>query len=115
MNEFATTGKPKNQTGKYFYPDWTAADFKTVGNEPRHEIPKPKKLKELLEISEKLASQFDFVRVDFFETNDGELKFGEMTFSPAAGRVHFVPSIKDTLFGQMFKLPPRDQNGFAIR
>ncbi|MBR5153981.1 MAG: glycosyltransferase [Alphaproteobacteria bacterium] len=115
MNEFATDGKPKNQTGKYFFPDWSPADFRTVGAEPVNEIPKPKKLDELIQVAEKLATPFDFVRVDFFETNDGELKFGEMTFSPAAGNIHFDPETKNVEYGALFKLPPRDKNGFAVR
>lgn len=115
MNEFAQNGKPDNQTGKYFWPDWTPADFRTIGAEPLRPIEKPAKLNELIEISEKLAADFDFVRVDFFETNDGDLRFGEMTFSPAAGRIHFVPDIKNEEFGQMFLLPERDERGFAVR
>ena len=114
MNEFASNGKPTNQTGKYFLPDWTPADFKTVGAEPTTDIPKPTKLSELIQIAEKLAEPFNFVRVDFFETTDGDLKFGEMTFSPAAGAVHFVPEDKDIEFGKLFQMPPRDENGFAV-
>ena len=115
MNEFATNGKPVNQTGKYFWPDWSPADFKTTGAEPSHEVLKPAKLDELVKIAEKLAKPFDFVRIDFFETNDGELRFGEMTFSPAAGRVHFIPESKNLEFGKLFKIPPRDKDGFAVR
>lgn len=104
MNDFAENGKPDNQYGKYFYPDWTPADFKTIGLEPNFDIPKPKKLQELLKIAEKLAKPFDFVRCDFYETKDGNLKFGELTFSPAAGRIHFVPESKNFEFGELFKL-----------
>ena len=114
MNEYASNGKPANQTGQYFYPDWSPADFKTVGAEPTVTIEKPKKLNELLMVTEKLASSFDFVRIDFFETTDGNLRFGEMTFSPAAGRIHFVPESKDAEFGKWFNMPERDKNGFAV-
>ena len=65
--------------------------------------------------AEKLSAPFDFVRVDFFETNDGELKFGELTFTPAAGRVHFMPEDKNLEFGKWIKMPERDNQGFAIR
>ena len=115
MNEFAENGKPNNQYGKYFTPDWLPTDFKTVGQEPNFEIKKPKRLQELLSCAEKLSAPFDFVRVDFFETNDGELKFGELTFTPAAGRVHFMPEDKNLEFGKWIKMPERDNQGFAIR
>lgn len=100
MCGFAENGKTEKQYGKYFYPDWRPADFSTIGDEPEYEIPKPKKLKELLNIATKLASPFSFVRIDFFETQDGELKFGEMTFSPAAGNIHFEPKDKNKQFGE---------------
>ena len=113
MNDFAENGKPANQYGKYFYPDWVPADFRTIGKEPEYDIPKPKKLSEMIKIAEKWAKPFDFVRVDFYETKNDELKFGEITFSPAAGDIHFVPESKNVEFGRLFKIPPRDENGFA--
>ena len=99
MDGFSENGKTEHQYGKYFYPDWTPADFKTIGDEPPYEIKRSQKLKLLIKLAEKLASEFKFVRVDFFETNSGELKFGEMTLSPAAGNVHFIPESKNTEFG----------------
>ena len=90
----------KNKIRYWIYDEyWTPADFKTIGDEPPYEIKRPQKLKLLIKLAEKLASEFKFVRVDFFETNSGELKFGEMTLSPAAGNVHFIPESKNTEFG----------------
>lgn len=104
MQTFAEDGKPDKQFGKYFYPDWTPADFKTIGEEPNFEIPKPKKLSELLKVAKTLSEGFDFVRIDFFEDYDGNIKFGEMTFSPAAGNIHFVPQSKNKEFGKQLTL-----------
>jgi hypothetical protein len=47
-------------------------------------IPKPKKLDEMLSVARKLSEDFDFVRVDLYET-DGKIWFGELTFTPANG------------------------------
>ena len=71
---------------------------------------------EMIKISEKLAKPFDFVRVDFYETKDGKLKFGELTFSPSAGGISFSPNNDEIQkhFGKLFKIPKRDSNGFAI-
>ena len=80
-------------------------------------IQKPHFLDEMITVAEKLAAPFDFVRVDFYETVDGELKFGELTFSPTAGNLVYEPD-NDAIqkkYGALFNLPPRDKNGFAIR
>lgn len=71
----------------------------------------------MLEIAEKLSKPFDLVRVDFYETKSGELIFGELTFSPNAGLITFAPD-NDTVqkeLGKLYKMPPRDENGFAVR
>jgi hypothetical protein len=55
--------------------------------------------------------------VDFYETKLGELVFGELTFSPNAGRLTFAPdndAVQKEL-GKLYKMPPRDENGYAIR
>ncbi len=79
-------------------------------------IKKPKFLDEMIAVAEKLAAPFDFVRVDFYETTDGELKFGELTFSPTAGNIEWTPD-NDAIqkkYGALFKIPPRDKRGYAI-
>lgn len=50
----------------------------------REVIPPPLNLDKILEYSKVLSKSFSFVRVDFMEAQ-GELYFGEMTFSPASG------------------------------
>ena len=45
---------------------------------------KPENLDKMLEIAGKLGEGFRFVRVDLYNL-DGEIKFGEMTFTPASG------------------------------
>ena len=72
------------------------------------EIPKPNKLLPMLEIAEKLAEGFPYVRVDLYELDNGEIKFGEMTFSPASGVSHWVPPEADLWVGEMFHLPEKN-------
>ncbi len=82
-----------------------------------NEQTRPGHFKEMLEIAEKLSKPFDLVRVDFYETKSGELIFGELTFSPNAGLITFAPD-NDTVqkeLGKLYKMPPRDENGFAVR
>lgn len=50
----------------------------------RRIIPKPKKLKQMLKIAEDCTKEFTYCRFDMYEIN-GEIIFGEMTFSPHGG------------------------------
>ncbi len=47
-------------------------------------IEKPKKIEEMVQLAEKLSNDFPFVRVDLYDV-DGEIFFGELTFTPSGG------------------------------
>lgn len=100
--------------------NWNKLDFwQKLDNsyQVQKKVQKPKFLNEMIEVAEKLAKPFNFVRVDFYETVDGKLMFGELTFSPSAGKLEYAPD-NDAIqkkYGASFNLPPRDKNGFAIR
>lgn len=59
---------------------------------------KPKNYSLMLELAEKLARDFDFVRVDFYNI-DGKIYFGELTFCPASGIGTFIPEEWNYKFG----------------
>ena len=48
------------------------------------QIARPKLLAEMIDVARALSAEFDFVRVDLYES-DGKVMFGELTFSPACG------------------------------
>ena len=52
----------------------------------KYDVPpeKPSNLSEMLDIARLLGSGFRYVRVDLYNL-DGQIKFGEMTFTPASG------------------------------
>ncbi len=55
------------------------------------EISKPMCLDKMIEIGKKLSEDFKFVRVDLYEIN-GEVYFGELTFTPDGGMLsYFAP------------------------
>ena len=66
-------------------------------------IEKPKKLEEMINISETLAKDIPFVRVDLYEV-DKKVFFGELTFYPSSGFEGFTPSEYDKIFGDMIIL-----------
>ena len=92
----------------WFDRDWKLMSF-TDGCYPKYDsnIPKPNNLKELLSLSEKLALPFSYVRVDFYVLNDGSIKFGEMTFTPASGMHNWfsdgdmIPDEVDLMLGEL--------------
>lgn len=68
------------------------------------EFKMPDNLGKMIQLSEKLAEGFPFVRVDFYNVN-GKIYFGEMTFFPASGFGLFVNMKDDLLLGSWLKLP----------
>ncbi|HSA06288.1 MAG TPA: ATP-grasp fold amidoligase family protein [Candidatus Gastranaerophilales bacterium] len=70
--------------------DWNKLDLQFVYPNSDEIVEKPVALKEMLEISEKVGSLFPFVRVDLYIADEG-IRFGELTFVPAAGLAHFKP------------------------
>lgn len=51
-------------------------------------ICRPNNLNQMVEISEKLSKDFDFVRVDLYDTGD-KVYFGELTFTPQGGLLRY--------------------------
>ncbi len=75
-----------------------------INNKP---IPKPKKLKELIELSEKLSKDFALARCDFYVLKDGSIKFGEITFTSCSGLDKFDPISYDIELGKKIILPEK--------
>ena len=69
-------------------------------------IPPPQHLEEMLNLSEELSSGFTFMRVDFYETDEGVF-FGEITFYPGSGFEKFIPTSFDYEIGSWIELPKR--------
>lgn len=69
----------------YFDTEWNRNDLMYNTYEQYEQSPeKPKNLDEMLRIAQVLSRDFIYVRVDLYDI-DGKIKFGEMTFTPAAG------------------------------
>ena len=65
-------------------------------------IKRPDNLKEMITIAEKLATGFDHVRVDLYNSN-GKIYFGEMTFTNGSGFEAIVPSEWDEKLGEYWR------------
>lgn len=87
--------------------DWNKEPFAYNFPVNQDHIPRPQRLEELIEISEKLAQGFAHARVDFYILNDGSLKFGEITFTSATGVCKWTPPQQDRVYGDLIVLPPK--------
>ena len=58
-------------------------------------------LEKALALSKKLASDFDYVRVDWY-ISEGQIYFGELTFTPGAGMVTGLDQGLDKMMGDMW-------------
>ena len=90
----------------FFDADWNMQSF-TSNVYPRYEntIKPPAGLQEMLKIAEVLSKDFAYVRVDLYELEDGNIKFGEMTFTPGSGMYCWNPPQMDEKWGELLKLP----------
>ncbi|WP_454871115.1 ATP-grasp fold amidoligase family protein [Priestia megaterium] len=74
------------------------------GNLSFHEpLEKPAHLNKMIKLAEKLASDFPFVRVDFYYTNN-QIFFGELTFTPSNGFRRYKPYSFDKMCGDLLDL-----------
>lgn len=90
-----------------YLPDWTRAPFEYTCQAKRaQDVPAPRRLEEMLAISQELGKGFACVRVDLHEV-DGRVLFGEMTFTDADGLAKFLPPSYDREFGDRIVLPDK--------
>ena len=84
-DRIAREGQPMQATLNLYDMQWNPIDGLVKSNlevPGNWDVPRPKHFDEMHEMVEKLAEEFQFVRVDLYEWN-GHIYFGEMTFSPA--------------------------------
>ncbi len=89
----------------FFDLKWKQLPFlKGKGELPKDSIQKPKNFEKMSRLAAKLAADFPFVRVDFYNI-DGKIIFGEMTFYPGDGRQEFKPDEYNLIVGNYLQLP----------
>jgi hypothetical protein len=77
---------------------------KDIANLRGAEIQPPQTLGRMIQIAEKIAEQFKYVRVDFYDV-DSKLYFGEITQCHGGGFDQILPVAYDYKFGEMIDLP----------
>lgn len=83
--------------------EWNKMPFTRHYPNSREDIKKPINYEQMIKLSEKLALNIPFVRVDFYEANE-KIYFGELTFYPGSGFEEFSPERYDRILGDMLDL-----------
>lgn len=77
-------------------------DFAPILEQPQ----KPENYEKMVQMAQILSQDFPHVRVDFYNLN-GEITFGELTFTTASGYMQFKPDAFDFEMGAKFVLPEK--------
>lgn len=98
---YVVTGRGKDIRYNNYYIDFTPFDASQFNGWKKtdFELNKPENYDKMIEISEKLATPFPFVRVDLYNIN-GKIYFGEMTFTPAKGTLILDDDSADFIMGE---------------
>lgn len=90
-----------NKTNYNYYDlEWNKLQYSTTKTK---EFARPKSFSKMIDISKKIAKDFPFVRVDFYDIK-GKLMIGELTFVPAGGLDDTLPFKADIEIGKMLDL-----------
>ena len=99
--------KEAGLTEDFFTGEWIHLDVKRLESPNAEVIAKqPMKLKDMLEMAERLSARIPFLRTDFYEVN-GNVYFGELTFFPTSGFNGFDPETFDHELGGWITLPDK--------
>ncbi|HBF68227.1 MAG TPA: hypothetical protein DDW20_02770 [Firmicutes bacterium] len=83
---YVVSGRGKDIRYNNYYIDWTPFDGSQFNGWKKTDYPlnKPENFDEMVFLTESLAKNFPFVRVDLYNI-EGKIYFSEMTFTPAKG------------------------------
>lgn len=91
-----------NHSRNIYDTNWNLLDIKTGLDNSEYIIKRPKNLKEMLKVADKLSEDFKYVRVDLYTFNN-RIYFGELTFTPAAGFSKFNKQEYNKLWGNYWR------------
>lgn len=87
----------------FFDREWNKMPFERHYPTSGVEVMRPRSLDKMIEISEKLAGDIPFVRIDLYDVK-GQIYFGEYTFFPGSGMEEFTPREWDKKMGDLIDL-----------
>ncbi|MCK4664762.1 MAG: glycosyl transferase [Bacteroidales bacterium] len=94
-------GRFKEHKRNFYNVEWEFMPVRLIYNNA-NAIEKPNKFNEMILLAEKLAKDFNYIRVDFYNIN-GKIFFGELTIEPESGFGQWYPKEYDEILGAMMK------------
>ncbi len=99
------TGRNQELRAAFYDTNWNLLPIRRMAEPCEQSVEKPQNLEKLIELAEILSRGFSHVRVDFYLLNDGSIRFGEMTFTPANGIRKWDPPEYNRIYGDFIQLP----------
>jgi len=94
-------GRFTNHTRRFYDTEWNPQEFKLM-YPLGPKTSKPTCLDEMIDTAEALRKDFDFIRVDLYQTESLDVKFGEMTLAPGESAERFNPKEYDFKLGSLW-------------
>ena len=102
-----STGRHRADARRNVYDrDWNLLDVQVT--RPRildKDIPRPKRLLDMIRYAEELSQPFPSCRVDFYYLNDERIIFGELTFFHGGGNNKISPRSYEKILGSWITIP----------
>lgn len=86
----------------FFDTRWRPLAMRFRPDRATYDVPRPAGLDEMVRVASRLSTPFDFVRVDLYDIG-GDVRFGEMTFTPQAGWRVFQPDSVEWELGHRWR------------
>lgn len=102
-------GRFQEHKRSIFDKDWKLTNISLNSFPVAENCKKPENFELMKNLAIKLAEDFDYVRVDFYNI-DGRIYFGELTLSPANGMEILEPREYAELWGKLWKLDTNNRN-----
>ena len=90
-----------NHSRGFYDLNWNRLDIQWGCQNFRFDIERPENLMEMISISERLSSDFEFARIDLYNVL-GRIYFGEITLCPGGGFEPFASRDHDLFMGSFF-------------
>ncbi len=87
---------------RFFSMDWERLDVSNGEPDIAGDVPRPKHFDEMIAAAKKLARDIDFIRVDFFDTEE-KLYFVELAWTPNCGWRPIEPFAFDRYLGTLWR------------
>ena len=96
------TDRNEDPRAAYFDESWSYLGYRLVHRPPDTPPARPPFMADLIATAKTLASEFAYVRVDLYWV-DGQVYFGELTFTPASGLSPVSPDEWDFILGEKLR------------